>query len=268
MNRRYISSFAMLPLLILVGIGGWALFILTLLVSAAAMYEFYRGFEKGNIKPNMYIGYGFYLLWMTALGIFRFGGVSGRGLAWMCMFWLFLAVVGATVYAIFSKKKDIFEGPLGLLGTFYIGYFASHVVLVEGSGDTGILVWLIPIAAFVTDIFAFFAGNLFGKRFLAPHVSPKKTVEGAVGGIIGSTAVSFIFALIFARDYLLHCLIIGAFGSVFAQLGDLTASAFKRGMGIKDFGSIIPGHGGIMDRFDSLLFAAPFVYYYIVLFIR
>ena len=119
--------------------------------------------------------------------------------------------------------------------------------------------------AILTDIFAYFTGYFFGKHKLAPVLSPKKTIEGALGGVLGSVLFSIVFALIAKLDIFPHMVIMGVVGSIFAQLGDLTASAFKRKIGIKDYGNIIPGHGGILDRVDSIIFTAPVIYYYLQL---
>ena len=123
-------------------------------------------------------------------------------------------------------------------------------------------VWLVIITAFGTDICAYFAGVTMGKHKLCPKISPKKTWEGAVGGILGSVILSGIFGLVFAGELLPHCLVIGFLASIVSMFGDLTASIFKRKMGIKDYGNLIPGHGGILDRFDSVLFTGPVIYFY------
>jgi phosphatidate cytidylyltransferase len=128
-----------------------------------------------------------------------------------------------------------------------------------------ILVWLIFLSAFGTDVMAYFIGHAFGKHKLCPSISPKKTIEGAIGGTIGGIIICGVFGYFFANELLVHCLIIGALGGVISQFGDLTASVFKRKMGIKDYGNLIPGHGGILDRVDSVLFTAPMVYYYILI---
>ena len=98
---------------------------------------------------------------------------------------------------------------------------------------------------------------------MAPNLSPKKTVEGAVGGLIGSTALCALFAFFLMKNSIAVCALIGLVGGAAGMAGDLTASAFKRKMGIKDYGKLIPGHGGIMDRFDSVMFVAPVIYYII-----
>jgi phosphatidate cytidylyltransferase len=104
-----------------------------------------------------------------------------------------------------------------------------------------------------------------GRHKLCPSVSPQKTVEGAVGSLVGSLLLCGAFGYLLMPALLVHCLIIGAIGGVVSQLGDLTASVFKRNLGIKDYSNLIPGHGGILDRFDSVLFTAPCIYYYAVL---
>ena len=117
------------------------------------------------------------------------------------------------------------------------------------------------LAAFGTDIMAYFTGMALGRHKLCPHLSPKKSVEGAIGGVLGSMLFCGLFGYFVADGLLTECVTIGLIGSIAAQLGDLSASAFKRQMGIKDYGNLIPGHGGILDRFDSVLFTAPLVYY-------
>ena len=124
-------------------------------------------------------------------------------------------------------------------------------------------VWLVVIAAFGSDICAYFTGYFLGKHKMAPNLSPKKTVEGAVGGLIGSTALCALFAFFLMKTSIAVCALIGLVGGAAGMAGDLTASAFKRKMGIKDYGKLIPGHGGIMDRFDSVMFVAPVIYYII-----
>ena len=152
-----------------------------------------------------------------------------------------------------------------ITGVFYVIFFSFHVTLVEQTGEHSVLIWLIFLTAFGADIMAYFTGMLLGKHKLCPKISPKKTIEGSIGGILGSVIFCGMFAYFVIPQLLLHCIIIGVLGGIVSQLGDLTASIFKRKMGIKDYGNLIPGHGGIMDRFDSVLFTAPMIYYYITL---
>jgi phosphatidate cytidylyltransferase len=142
--------------------------------------------------------------------------------------------------AVFTKSLSI--------GGFVISGFGSYV-------------WIIVLAAFGTDIFAYFTGKLLGRHKLCPSISPKKTIEGSVGGVLGSVVLCGLFAWFFIPEGFVNCIIIGVAGSAVSQIGDLSASVMKRKIGIKDWGTLIPGHGGVLDRIDSLLFTAPLVYY-------
>lgn len=121
------------------------------------------------------------------------------------------------------------------------------------------------MTAFGTDIFAYLVGMAIGKHKLCPDISPKKTIEGAIGGVAGSLILCLLWGHFFMDLGLLNCILIGIIGSVTAQLGDLSASVLKRKIGIKDWSSLIPGHGGILDRVDSMLFTAPTVFYILLL---
>ena len=147
--------------------------------------------------------------------------------------------------------------------TLMIPYFLSSFIRIDMTGELGQYYILLPlVSAFTSDAFALFAGMAFGKHKLAPELSPKKTVEGAVGGFAGSIVCCCIYGLVmqFAFDLRVSygvLIIYGALGSVISQLGDLSFSYIKRQYGLKDFGNIFPGHGGVLDRFDSVIFCAP-----------
>jgi phosphatidate cytidylyltransferase len=153
----------------------------------------------------------------------------------------------------FGTSKDMFYGYVYITIFFRFIFYTAQL-------DNNYVVWLIFIIAWSTDTFAYFTGLLFGKHKLAPIISPKKTIEGAIGGIVGCAVSTFIFSIIFIPEIAVISILFGILGSVISQLGDLNASMIKRSNGIKDFGYIIPGHGGILDRFDSILFTAPYVY--------
>ncbi len=130
------------------------------------------------------------------------------------------------------------------------------------------MVWIIFIISLGSDTFAYFVGRSFGKRKLSKELSPKKTVEGAIGGVVGAALLAVLYGMYmhrFITDVSVYQYIglgiMGAVGSVISQFGDISASAMKRICGIKDFGKLMPGHGGLLDRIDSIIFVAPFVYY-------
>lgn len=134
--------------------------------------------------------------------------------------------------------------------------------LMEHGGG---IVLIVFVAAFCSDSAALFAGMALGKHKLAPRVSPKKTVEGAIGGLLGGVLGMIIFRIVFflCTEVQLHigwCILLGFIGAIMGQLGDLSFSAVKRECGIKDYGRLLPGHGGVLDRFDSVIFAAPVIW--------
>lgn len=249
----------MLPLLGVIYLGGYVLSAFCVLIAIGGVYEFYKGFHALDIKPSFTIGV------ISALGLFAVGLFANEPKFYMV--WLFLTVLACLLYLFKIEERKLEDALATLIGIVYVVYFSFHVVLVDQTGEPSILVWLIVLSAFGTDVMAYFAGVTLGKHKLCPKISPKKSIEGSIGGIIGSITICGIFGYFFANEYFIHALIIGALGGVVSQFGDLTASIFKRKMGIKDYGNLIPGHGGVLDRFDSVLFTAPLVYYYIDLFI-
>ncbi|NLK71548.1 MAG: phosphatidate cytidylyltransferase [Clostridiales bacterium] len=259
MKVRIISSLILIPLLFAVYSGGPLLKLIGFIIALVALKEFYDAFKNIQIVPIYGIGV-FCCVLLYALDI------TGR-ISRYFSFWVFATVFIVLIYGLFSKGVGIKNGALTLVGIFYIVFCSYHVILIDGIVGYRYLIWFVFITAFVTDTSAYFAGYLFGKHKLWPEISPKKTIEGAIGGVIGSVVVSVIVGYLIAPQLILHFIILGIIGSVAGQIGDLVASAFKRISGIKDFGNLIPGHGGVLDRFDSVLLTAPVVYYYTVLFI-
>lgn len=254
MKTRVISGLIMVPLLVLVYLGGYFILAACTMVAIMGVREFYCGFEAMGIKPWKTLGM------ISAVPLAVIGCLSPEG--WdLIALWIMVFVMVSLLYMFKIQERNPEDSMATILGIIYVVFFAYHVYLVDYAMH--ILVWMIFITAFGTDIFAYFSGYFFGKHKMAPVLSPKKTIEGAVGGVAGSAICSLLFAVIFAPEMIIHCAILGILCSPVSMAGDLTASAFKRKMGIKDYGNLIPGHGGIMDRFDSVLFVAPVIYYYI-----
>jgi phosphatidate cytidylyltransferase len=186
---------------------------------------------------------------------------------------LILFLFAFMVFQVFSKNQKPFQ----YLGTIMLGlvYITFSLVLLLRVGInyevfimsmdyfSGQKVLAVFILIWSSDTFAYLAGRAFGKRKLAPNISPGKTVEGAIGGLIGTMLIGWILFETFGDYRLLDYLIISAIVFVFGTLGDLLVSRLKRTIGIKDSGSLLPGHGGFLDRFDSILIAGPMVYLYI-----
>jgi phosphatidate cytidylyltransferase len=174
----------------------------------------------------------------------------------MIVFMMFLWKVNETTLDVSLVARVIF-------GMIYIPLLTSHFILLRKL-DQGIFwILLVLVTGIVGDTVAMYVGRAIGKRKLIPLVSPGKTVEGTIALIAGSTVAASLFGyFLFPAILTIHFVIIGFVGSIIGQLGDLSESAIKRNYGKKDASTLLPGHGGLMDRLDSLIFLAPFVYYY------
>lgn len=256
MKTRIISGICMVPLLIFVYLGGWWLTALAFLVGLLGVRELYHGFEAMGVNPCRPIAY-------VALVCLYLIHILGGGDIRLLMLWIVAGTAACLIYGFDVEKRKPVDTTATLLGLLYVEFFSYHMVLIDQT-EHRVLIWLVLLAAFGTDIMAYFSGMALGKHKLCPHLSPKKSVEGALGGVFGSMIFCGLFGYFVVPQIVWECVIIGIVGSVAAQLGDLSASALKRHMGIKDYGNLIPGHGGIMDRFDSVLFTAPFIYYCMV----
>lgn len=259
MKKRLISSLFMLPLLILLVVRNIPLYIGGAILMSIAMYEFYQAFKKVDITPINELGFA-YIIFIMFGNIFRIREE-------VYPFFLYTLFIISIFYVLFKKKKVI-DVSITFSGILYIGYCLNSIIMITDRIENGyIFVWLVFIISFATDIFAYLVGKNFGKTKLIPSVSPKKTVEGSLGGIFASVVFGLLFGFIFKLP-LGIIFVISLLGSFVAQLGDLAASSIKRYVGIKDFGKIIPGHGGVLDRFDSVLMVAPFVYLVLVFFMN
>ena len=257
MKTRILSGLIMLPLLVILYFGGYVLLAACFVIGIMGVKEFYGGFEKMGVKPNFAVAVA------AAAGLYLIN-IFTEKYEWY-MLWFFAVVLVSLLYLFNIEKRELSDAMATITGIFYVVFFSFHVTLVDQAGPYGLMIWLIVITAFGTDIMAYFSGYFLGKHKLCPKISPKKTIEGSIGGTIGSIVLSGLFGYFFMPDMIIHCLVIGLLGGIVSQFGDLTASIFKRKMGIKDYGNLIPGHGGILDRFDSVLFTGPMVYYYITL---
>jgi len=174
----------------------------------------------------------------------------------LSLFILFLLRIKESSFDINALGKVV-------LGVLYIPFTISHFILIRRSEDGILWIFFIIVLAFSGDIAAFYVGRTMGKKKLFSLVSPGKTVEGTIGLIAGSITGCILFQMFFFTALsLAHAAILGFLGSIIGQLGDLCESVIKRSSGVKDSGSILLGHGGLLDRLDCLIFIAPFVYYY------
>lgn len=243
-----------LPVVIL---GGKLLAGATLMLSVFGMWELMH-----MIKADQLLLGRAACLAVIVPGLLLYFGKSEYLLLFFVGYLLFLMSVYVFSFPKYKAEQILYA----FFGLFYVGLLFSYLHQVRQLPYGEYLVWLIFIGAWGSDTCAYCAGLLFGKHKVAPLLSPKKTWEGCIGGVIGASllAVLYGFAMngIFSQSIsLMLYALIGACASVISQVGDLAASALKRNNEIKDYGKLIPGHGGVLDRFDSILFVAPVVYY-------
>jgi phosphatidate cytidylyltransferase len=179
---------------------------------------------------------------------------------------LTLFVLGFALVELFRLKeieKAAGDSALLLMGFLYVPLLLSHLLMIRMLPHGVAWLFLIMVIVMSGDSAAYYVGSSFGKTKLYPQVSPKKSVEGSLGGIIGSVIGAFIWkALYFTELRVADCVATALLLGLMGQLGDLFESLIKRSCGVKDSGSIFPGHGGVLDRVDSILFAAPAAFYY------
>ena len=180
---------------------------------------------------------------------------------------ILLLMVLMTVYVFSFPKYTANQVMTTYFSLIYAPIMLSFIFLTRQLSYGVYLVWMIFISSWISDTCAYLIGVLFGKHKLAPVLSPKKSIEGALGGIAGSAIIGALFGFFLldktlgGHQFGVMLFIIGGIGSVISQIGDLAASAIKRNHDIKDYGKLIPGHGGIMDRFDSVIVTAPIIYF-------
>ena len=262
---RIISSLVLFPVLfLLVYLGGIPLKIGTIFVSIIGIYEFYKAICK-KILPIHYLGFIVTIVYILVLDtpLFQISNL---------IFGSFLLI--SLIFMVFTyKKTSILDISLTFFGVCYITLMFSTVYLIREIDYGKYTVWLPFICAWACDTGAYFTGISMGKHKLTPSLSPKKTIEGSIGGIVFSAVFCGLYGVFMSTrevkmDHIfsngtvaiISFVLLGIIGAIFAQFGDLSASAIKRRFNIKDYGNLIPGHGGILDRFDSVIFTSGICY--------
>ena len=240
--------------------GGWVLAATLLLVSLIGVYELYRVFqvEDGKLSPLALCGY--------AAVILYYGLLFWQQEAYTMMGLTGFLILVMTVYVLTYPRYQAGQVTAAFFSVVYVAVMLSCIYQIRILQDGVYLVWLVFFASWGCDTCAYCVGKLFGRHKMTPKLSPKKSIEGAAGGVVGAALLGAIYgAVIDSRlsggSYILEFAVICAVGGLISMVGDLAASAIKRNYDIKDYGKLIPGHGGIMDRFDSVIFIAPVIYY-------
>lgn len=254
-KTRLISGILLVAVALLTIISGNYVLLFTLAcVSVIGMSELYRAMHVYGEKTNFLelAGYAGAAVYYAAafIDFERYGTMAIIGVLILIMF----------VYVFSYPKYEANQVMAAYFGFLYVAVMLSFILLTRNLEGGHFLVWLIFLCSWGCDTCAYCVGMLIGKHKMAPVLSPKKSVEGAVGGVAGAALLGVIYAWATGGKMAEYAVICAA-GALISMVGDLAASAIKRNQGIKDYGKLIPGHGGILDRFDSVIFTAPVIYY-------
>ena len=234
--------------------GGYPLFWVITAISLIGLYELYKAVGMERTVPALA---GYISSIVTDLLLLK------NEYEYLVMWIIFTLMVFMACYVVSYPRFNSEQITMLFFGIIYVTIMLSFVFKARLVQDGHLLVWFIYIGAWGSDTCAYCVGKLIGKHKMPSKLSPNKTIEGCLGGVAGAALIGFIFAAVFYdnKDIWWQLPLIGAVSSVISQIGDLAASAIKRNHDIKDYGNLIPGHGGILDRFDSIIFTAPVVYY-------
>ena len=261
LGKRVITALWGIPLL---GVAIWFdkplpwFTILVAIWGVLAAFEFYRMVNTSGVPPLTYFG----LIW-TLLFILS----PHFNYDFLIPFLLTSAVILSLIWLLLHPQKEgAFVGwAWTIAGILYVGWLLSYFVALRGLDAGRNWVFFALFTTFGSDTTAFFTGRAWGRHYLAPNISPGKTWEGAIAGLFGAIIVSLVLVTLFSLPLSYgQAILLGLLVSIFGQLGDLVESLLKRNMGVKDSGKLIPGHGGVLDRIDSVVFTGVVVYYYVI----
>ena len=262
--KRWITAIVAVPVLFwVIAFGGRSVFfVLIAIVSLTGIYEYNR----------MAFGSGFYVEKTATIAASLFFLFSAFSKNMELIVALAVFSVMAALILNLLRIKNYGHGSNSssrvVLGIMYVPLLMAHFIFIRDFPSGVLWVFYVLVIAFAGDVAAYYVGRTFGKKKFFAEVSPGKTVEGTVGLILGSILGSVMFIIFFPLLPVHHAVLIGLFAGIIGQLGDLAESVMKREAGIKDSGTILPGHGGILDRLDCLMFIAPSVFYYRELIIK
>lgn len=271
---RTISGAVLLALSFLfIYLGGYPLGGILTVLSMAAYYELTKALVDKYKEKKILVGFGYVAIALMYAGLLLSDNMLYPVMAVVLSIILFLCI-----YVFWFPKYNAEDVMSVIMSFVYAPVLFTFVYLTRNMEGGIYLVWMIYICSWGYDTFAYLVGmttgKLFGNHKFVPVLSPKKSIEGLIGGIAAAFILGFCYSRFFAgahlglegKDFVMG--IIGAVGALIAQTGDLAASAIKRNKNIKDYGKCIPGHGGIMDRFDSMVFTAPIIYFLAALLIK
>ncbi len=262
-KMRVLTAVIGIPVIILILLApAWVMLAAVILCSLVGLFEFYGAVKMQKSMPIVCV------LGCIGAVIIPFCTFF-KPIQIMTFAFAYMIILFAVM--LMSHRKVMFTDiSMTVMSLIYIPFLLSHILFIRRMEFGNIIVWLVFIGAFMTDSCAFFAGKALGRHKLCPNISPKKTIEGAVGGVVGGGLAFLLFAFIvnigfskwldsYTMSYL-RMFVLGLISAVMAQIGDLTASLIKRQFEIKDFGNLFPGHGGMLDRCDSIILVAPAIF--------
>lgn len=258
-KTRLISGIILVALaLFFICSGGMLLLDVMLVLSIIGMYELYKIF-KIEQKPLGFFGYAACCAYYINLKV----GFAKDSMVIMLAFLICLLATYVFVYPKYHSHQIM----AAFFGLFYVGVMLSFLYQTRMLPHGQFIVWLIFLCSWGCDTCAYCVGKLFGKHKMSPILSPKKSVEGAIGGVIGAMLLTALYCVAISAAFnidnllIVPLVIMSGVGALISMVGDLAASAIKRNFDIKDYGKLIPGHGGVLDRFDSVIITAPIIYF-------
>ena len=256
---RLLSGIVLVALaLLFICTGGDLLLGVMLVLSLIGMFEIYRIFDIEK-KPLGFLGYLACIAYYLNIKL----SFSPDNMSIMLAFLICLLAVFVFAY----PKYHTHQIMAAFFGLFYVGVMLSFLYQTRMLPNGQFIVWLIFLCSWGCDTSAYCVGVLFGKHKMSPLLSPKKSIEGAVGGVIGAMLLTALYCFIMINVFdiedfkILPLVVFSGIGALISMVGDLAASAIKRNFEIKDYGKLIPGHGGVLDRFDSVIITAPIIFF-------
>lgn len=255
-------------------IGGYTAGIIIMIISLGAYYELCKACQVITDKPvNAANVFGYIAIVVYYMNLL-FVPEQYKFMVYHVLL-VVIVLLELAVYVLAFPRFNSNQIMSSMFGLLYAPFMLSFLYMILMRFEHGrLVVFLVFVCSSFSDVFAYFVGVKLGKHKLAPKLSPKKSIEGSIGGILGAALVGLIYGVIlyklgiYGAEVMGIFSVCGAIGSVVSQIGDLAASAIKRDHDIKDYSQLIPGHGGIMDRMDSIVVTAPIIYYLALLWIK
>ena len=264
--KRVLSAIIILPITLVVFLFGnnYVVDVFVGIIALRSIYELFHAFEKKGYHPIRWVGY------LSVVAIIFLHIVPEQYRLMLIMGVIAISLLISFILLITKKtKSNVMDIVITCFGICYITLMLMFLSIIRGLDNGKLLIWYVFLASWLTDVFAYLTGKAIGKHHFT-DISPNKTIEGCIGGTVGATILIVIYTILLNKfaGFNINVIIAGLVGillSIIGQIGDLSASCIKRHVGIKDYSDLIPGHGGMVDRLDSVIFIAPFAYTFLML---